>query len=67
MICPGVNATLSLLTPMLGIMAFLLLLYFCKELQSTLAILSQKEQRKHPEVGISYGFYEMEGLQQVAS
>jgi hypothetical protein len=67
MICPGVDATLSLLTPVLGIMVFLLLLYFCKELQLTRAVLSQKEQRKRPEVGVSYGFHRMEELQLVAS
>ena len=67
MICPGLEASLSIMTSLLGVMVFLLLLYFCRELQLTLAILSQKEQKKRPEVGVSYGFHRMEELQQVAS
>lgn len=67
MICPALDVTSSMMTSLLGIMVFLLLLYFCKELQLTLTTLSQKEQKKHPEVGFSYGFHGIEGLRQVAS
>jgi hypothetical protein len=67
MICPALDVTSSMMTSLLGIGILLLLCYFYKEFRLTVAVLSQKEQRKRLEVGVSYGFHRMEELQQVAS